>query len=389
MTDYCYQIGFAGQPEGFDEMIKSLFIERMDELGVLSDKLTFYDEVRIGDRDRKLPFCLVFFGYEGAEDSNHLILKELRKDSVFVIPVVEKLEDFSTQIPESLRDINGTKIGDCERIVSVVLEHLRLLRSERRLFISYKRNESRSIAIQLYETLESAGFDVFLDTHSVPSGKEFQEVLWHRLADSDIMVLLDTPKFRNSYWTKEELAKANSTNIQILHVLWPTVTEDEESAFSEFMKLDKKSFIESKAQIGDSAKLIFSTAEEVSNSVERLRARAVAARYRDLVDNFLDNAESLNLSANMQPERFISLKIKDNENVAVFPALGVPSAQTYEQIEIKVSNSGSNISSTWVLYDERGVSREWLEHLSWLNSYLPLTSVKASEAIDIMQREKK
>jgi hypothetical protein len=106
-------------------------------------------------------------------------------------------------------------------MVSVAFENFRLLRSERRLFISYRRVESQGIAIQLYEALDALGFDVFLDTHGVPPATDFQSVLWHRLADSDVVVLLDTPDFRTSRWTVQELARANATSLQILHLLWP------------------------------------------------------------------------------------------------------------------------------------------------------------------------
>ena len=46
---------------------------------------------------------------------------------------------------------------DFERDVATVLENFRLLRQDRRLFISYKRDDSRRIAMQLYEALDRRG----------------------------------------------------------------------------------------------------------------------------------------------------------------------------------------------------------------------------------------
>ena len=112
----------------------------------------------------------------------------------------------------------GPKIRDWDRVASVLLEGLGLLRKSRRLFISYRRVETQGVAIQLYEQLDASGFDVFLDTHSLRPGEPFQEVVWHRLADTDVVVLLDSPGFLASRWTEEELARANSTNLQILQL---------------------------------------------------------------------------------------------------------------------------------------------------------------------------
>lgn len=48
-----------------------------------------------------------------------------------------------------------------DRIVNIALESFELLNNTRKIFISYKRNESTSVAIQLFEALEAHNFDVF------------------------------------------------------------------------------------------------------------------------------------------------------------------------------------------------------------------------------------
>src|SRR5580693_1170618 len=103
-----------------------------------------------------------------------------------------------------------------EAIAARLLEALALLRETRRLFISYRRSESRKVAIQLYEALDEKTFDVFLDTISIRPGEEFQKVLAHRLADVDVIVLLHTRDFIGSRWTITELTQANAMNVAIL-----------------------------------------------------------------------------------------------------------------------------------------------------------------------------
>src|SRR3546814_7633077 len=65
----------------------------------------------------------------------------------------------------------------------------------------------------------SRGFDVFLDTHDIRPGDPFQDVLWHRLVDSDVMVMLDTPTYFDSRWTRQEIGRARAKEIQVLSVI--------------------------------------------------------------------------------------------------------------------------------------------------------------------------
>jgi len=348
------------------------------------------EEVDVGQRDRKKPFIGVFFGHHGAKDDDHPILKDLIEDSVVIVPVVPSLASVSTHIPKSIGHINCLKLsaadGELERLASVLLENFQLLRPDRRLFISYRRIEAQSIAIQLYEKLDAAGFDVFLDIRGVPPAIDFQSVLWHRLADSDVIVLLDTPNFRESRWTRDELARANATSVQILHLLWPGAAPDVTSAFSEFYPLDAAHFV-SAEQTGEQARLREAPLTEVCVRVESLRARALSVRHRNLIDNFCDQARALGKTALVQSSRYISLEFNGSKKIAVVPAVGVPNAARYQQIETAILASGSSYEKIWLLYDERGILETWLEHVNWLNKHLPLVAVRVSEGTARIQSE--
>jgi hypothetical protein len=309
--------------------------------------------------------------------------------SITVIPTFDPGADATARLPPCLRHINALSFDGTEgafaRLISLILENLRLLRAERRLFISYRRAESQSIAIQLYEDLDAAGFDVFLDTRSVPYGGDFQDILWHRMADSDVVVLLDTPGFRASRWTVAELTRANATNIQILHLLWPSVSPDATSAFSEFVPLADADF-RGTGTTGEDARLSNARAHDILTRVESLRARALSARHRSLIDNFCDRAHEEKVqSVVVQPERFIAVKLANGTQVAVVPAIGVPTAHLYHEIERAIDHTDAKPKEIWLLYDERGILESWIEHLNWLNEHLPVISVQVTKSARFLQ----
>lgn len=62
------------------------------------------------------------------------------------------------------------------------------------------------------------------------------------MTDSDAVILLDTPRFRTSRWTKDELMFANENNIHILDILWPQQKEEGIASFNAFIKLAPKDF---------------------------------------------------------------------------------------------------------------------------------------------------
>jgi hypothetical protein len=376
-----YQIGILGKPGANQAALVAALRKECIELGLAPDALSVIDEANIGARERKKPFTGIFFGYAGAIDAAHPILDDLLQDSVVILPVVTSLKGATGLIPPKLAHINCLESPPADpkiaRIVNVAFENFRLLRSERRLFISYRRVESQGIAIQLYEALDALGFDVFLDTHGVPPAADFESVLWHRLADSDVIVLLDTPDFRQSRWTVQELARANATSLQIFHLLWPGVAPDPHSAFSKFVTLDAKHFADA-TQTGPGARFQQTLVEEVGRDVETLRARAMAARYRYLVDNFCDTARAAGQQAVVQSARFVALELVNARRIAVVPAIGVPNAARYQDIEKAILNSPVKYKKIWLLYDERGILQGWLDHVEWLNKHLPVTAVRVS-----------
>lgn len=380
-SPYSYQLIMLGVFNEAGARLRSEVENGLASLGLPRNTIRFMDASDAHGRDLSVPVMAVFFGHASVASDTELV-SELLEDSAVIAPIASSVTRVSSEIPPQLRHINVLTLdaGDSSivRLGNLVLETFRLLRRERRLFISYKRTGSQPLANRLYEMLDARGFDVFIDVRSVPPAADFQSELWHRMADSDVIILIDTPGFREGRWTVAELTQANATNIQILHILWPGMEEDVTSSFSHFLNLQRSDFygyIPFKGQFMKGYVL-----ERICNQAERLRARALAARHRHLVDSFCDAARDLGLTVSVQVEGWISLELSSGKKLAVVPAVGVPKSDRINEIFSKISDPEIGSEEIWIIYDSRGILQTWLSHLDWLDSHLPIRNVQMAKA---------
>jgi hypothetical protein len=219
-----YQFVLIGNNNSFKSEIIDIFQKRIKDLGLQDDTVSIIEAKNFKDYKRNAPTASIYFGGNSSSYPDLDLLDILINDACFILPVVNDLNIFPDLVPPALQPINGFELKssqEIEALVGNIMEGFSLLRPSRRLFISYRQQEARSLAIQLYEFLEEHGFDVFLDTHSIRPGEPFQDELWHKLVDTDVVVLLNTPDFLGSKWTTEELAKASAMSIGIVQLVWP------------------------------------------------------------------------------------------------------------------------------------------------------------------------
>jgi hypothetical protein len=266
-----------------------------------------------------------------------------------------------------------------EALVSCILEGFGLLRTARKLFISYKRDESSIEAMQLFEEFERHGFDVFLDTHSVRPSEPFQEELWHRMADAEIVVLLDTPGFLNSHWTKEELARANSMQIGILQMIWPSHTLANIATLSIPFQLTVNDFGNAKFTQAERY-LNDATISRLVDQVEYLRARSLAARQDNIVAEFVSAAKKQNVPIVLFPENIIVARKGDDKEFLIIPTVGVPQALNYHKSEEIGAKMAAKPETIYLLYDHINIRDRWLEHLHWLDKFLPIKGIKVIDS---------
>jgi hypothetical protein len=330
--------------------------------------------------DAKAPTAAIYFGGSNHATSDHVLLRRLISASAVVIPVVTKLSNFGRCVPKELLPINGLALRDhnFDTIANVVLENLSLLRKDRRLFISYRRSDSAAVALQLRHVLEANGYDAFLDTHSIRAGDPFQEILWQRMSDSDLVILIDSPNFLESRWTKEELAKAEALTIGLLQIVWPGHTPASHTDLCARLYLKTGDF--------NGAKLKDSVLTRVAASVEALRARCLAARHNNLVREFCDEVATIGAKAAVQPQRYVLATLKSKKKIAAIPAVGVPDAFRYYDANLRFPGKGKGADLAMLLYDHRGLRSKWSDFLSWLDRHLPVKAIRITDVAKELRR---
>jgi hypothetical protein len=255
----------------------------------------------------------VFFGADGATCPE---VPRLSKLGVPVVPVVSSAARVSVELPAELRSINAMFHDPADtglrRVVTAALQCLGLMPAQRRVFVSYRREESADVALQLYEALSARHFDVFLDTHSVSVAADFQAALWHRLCDSDVLLMLDTPDYFTSRWTTAEWGRAIAKHISMLQLVWPDHTPVRESHFATSKKLIHTDF--------NGTRLVPAVVNDVALELERVRSVSVALRHSNMVGTLRTAIEDLGGSVEgVGQKRSVILKMPSGNPLVAYP----------------------------------------------------------------------
>lgn len=319
------------------------------------------------------PICCIYFGYSSTHEErmrDEVMLSKLIEQASYIIPVVSLKAQaaFDSELPQCLCNFNAISSKGEKACVSTIvgkaLESFHLLRSERKVFISYKRTDSQKVALQLFETLSSYGYRVFFDTHSIQVGEKFQDELWHQMVDCDVVVLLNSPNFMGSQWTRKEFAKANEMSIALLQIVWPEVKPLKEGMLSQIIDLkgdDKK------------ARLLKAEVNRILLGVESLRARGIAARTANLNKEFIESVKEGEGCVVQLEHNLLKLTNNKEEESLIVSAIGVPQSPLISYCKDVMGEY--HLQSIKFVYDGLCIRKRWLGYLSWLNEYLPIKSI--------------
>ena len=378
---YKYQLIFLGSINvKLRKKLENLFYQKLADLNLQKDFYEIYDTSSFDNYRGNQPTYVFYFGDEQSDFKDVAKVEKLLIEGNIVLPIFYK--DFDKEIPKVLFNQNGIEYSESNenKIVNLALESFGVLRNTRKVFISYKRTESTSVAIQLYKALEKYNFDVFLDTHSIKQGEPFQDELWHRMTDCDVVILLNTPGFLTSKWCEEEIAEASAKQIGVIQMTWPNHKLERMAELSFPYELNKDNFIDGNYKDKDKAKLTEETVNCLLDKIESVRARNLAARQDNLITNFVRLAKSHNKEINLQPERYLTEDFAENTKRIFIPLIGIPqSIDCNNSSNLKQKVKEYNISDIYLLYDDLRIRDKWLKHLDYLNAHLDVKTIKSKD----------
>lgn len=311
----------------------------------------------------------LFIGAPGASDAG---IAPLIRNAVPIVPVASRYDLFAVEIPALLRPLNGLSYESAgpRRIASALLECAGLLPRQRRVFVSYRREESRAAALQLFDALSARLFDVFLDTHGIAPGEDFQNLLWHRLCDSDVLVMLDTPGYFTSRWAEAEFGRAQAKGIAILRVGWPGCTISPRAVTAGRIDL-------ASADIDATDRMTDAAVERLCYELEAQRSKSIAVRHLNLVSGLQIAIEQIGGTfEGVGPHKGVHVRLPTGTPLVVFPTVGNPTSVTLHDAAEQARDTESA-----VLFDSVGLNEKHLGHLSWLGGHIPqIRLIKAHEA---------
>ncbi|RLA48094.1 MAG: toll/interleukin-1 receptor domain-containing protein [Gammaproteobacteria bacterium] len=356
-----YRIVVFGSIDNFDGQIREAIAALA---GTLDLAIGIDIEILMGDESfSPLPIATVGL-FVGGGDVPVFVRPQSVRSSSPVIPIVSFLTRCSAELPPEVSHVNAMEYSGADRpaaIASAVMECLGLLPKQRRVFLSYRREKSREAALQLFDKLSARQFDVFLDTHDVRPGETFQEVLWHRLCESDVMIMLDTADYFGSRWTREEFGKASYKRAAILRVGWPGVDMVPGLAITDNVQLRDQDITRDNC-------LKTPALEKICQTIEGLRSKSIAVRYANLAGT-IDTAlrEIGAKSEQAGPMRRFRVTLPRGKTVLAYPTIGVPSAEVLNDIADDADGEAAVL-----IYDAIGVMPRWCVHLDWLGDNIPL-----------------
>lgn len=195
-------------------------------------------------------------------------------------------------------------------------------------------------------------------------------VLWHRLCDCDVLLMLDTATYFESRWTAAEFGRALSKGISVLRVGWPNLTASPRTDTASSVDL-------SAAELDAGTGTLTSGAlARICSQLEVVRSQSHAVRTLNLHSGVKQDVERIGGTvAGVGPRNAIYVQLPDKQNVVALPTVGVPTSTHLHD----AATEGAEGNAA-VIYDSVGVHPTWQTHLDWLGSQISTARlVKAHE----------
>lgn len=318
--------------------------------------------------DPKFPLLCLYFGNDEndanpKQDVSDLVKEYVRRRSI--LPIGQKPDDFKTKFPEGLKALNGffLKADDTEsilRLKNYIASYFGLLDGNKKVFISYRRDDFEPLAHKLHYELIKRKYIPFLDAYSIEEGVDFQYYLRHELVDSDVVILLDSPKFNSSDYCMEEFNIANRERIPVIDIRFKVDPKKNIHSFCIYLETGMDC---------DAANNDVSLVNKIIELMEQTRVDAYRFKRNYILDEFSAMCKKYELSV-VEQGSFLRC---DTTHECFYPLTRIPTANDIYNVNsffLKIPFFSTYTKK--ILYNGNFCRENISSMLAWLNSKLPI-----------------
>jgi hypothetical protein len=354
--------------------------DRTSALAHSGDSLDIRDQATMPDALPEEGIAAVVFCRKEMDAPEVAAIKACVGRGTPIIPVVEDLTKFIANSPAEVGKFNGFQLADAREIgelTGLVLELIGLQRAKRKIFISYARVDSSAVASQLRLAFTLHWYSVFLDSVSIRPGVVFQNSLKEELADSDVVLFLDSSNARERPYVREELAFAGNAGLGGLQVVWPGLDRAREGSLFTLMKLDPDDL---ETDYQGATRLVPSAVVKILRKVAEERTAVQEKREQLVFESIQAYADHKGFDAVSFLGRHIELRHRqDGRRMRLDVTLGVPTSRDIERAfvngEPKPPKSAGPQDKTprgRLVYNPLGITDAQSRHLRFLRNELKL-----------------
>lgn len=324
--------------------VKEVLIRKLNTLRLdLGEKLSFVTDN-------------TYFNIDTDSASKHIVLCSSStdvsciKDAQFIPVTFDKDEE----LHDSIKHINAfvynkeCKKSSNEQLCNVILEKLGIIRNTKNVFISYKREDTSKLANKIWKRLVIEGYTVFLDKKKIDIGVDFMDRIRYAIADADVFILLDSPGYFSSVYTKKEMYAACLSRVPIIMLTKKNAKKAEKYDFI-------YQYLKSNSKVSDAEYLCL--IEKIREIQERTHVYRLS-KLRTKFNRFEGNKEIL-LSNLYIPNK------GDKEICSIRAIYGIPKTTDLEAIQRDEFNPNVKVAA---IYDDLCLPKSCYEHIEWLNN---------------------
>lgn len=290
--------------------------------------------------------------------AKHIVLCSSRTDvsSIKNAQIIPVIFDKDEELHDSIKHINAFvynkrrkhKDSSNEQLCNVILEKLGIIRNTKNVFISYKREDTSKLANKIWKRLVIEGYAVFLDKKKIDIGVDFMDRIRYAIADADVFILLDSPGYFSSVYTKKEMYAACLSRVPIIMLTQENAEKAEKYDFV-------YQYLKSNDTVSDEEfQCLIKRIREIQEQTHIYRLSKIRTKFKGFEGN-----KEIQLSNLYIPNK------GDRKICSIHAIYGIPKTTDLEAIQKDELNPNVKVAA---IYDDLCLPKSCYEHVEWLNN---------------------